>query len=103
MTDLLAVLLVGAGTYLIRCSMVVALGRVTLSETAERALGLIPPAVLGALVAQTLLLEGEGMRDLSTWHPAAVVAALVAWRTRSIGWTLVAGMAALWALEALLG
>lgn len=102
MSDLLAVVLVGVGTYLIRVSMVVALGRITLTARAERALSLIPPAVLGALVAQTLLLEGDGIRDLSTWHPAALAAALVAWRTRSIGWTLVAGMAVLWTLEALI-
>ena len=101
MSALAAVLAVGLGTYAIRVSMVVALGRLALNPRAERALELIPPAVLAALVAQTLLLDGESLRGLSSWQPAALAAAVVAWRTRSIGWTLAAGMAVIWAIQAL--
>lgn len=103
MTELLAVLVTGVGTYLTRLSMVLALGRITLGERAERALSLIPAAVLAALVAQTLVLDGDAMRELSSWHPAAAAAALVAWRTRSIGWALAAGMTVLWTIQALTG
>lgn len=103
MTALAAVIIVGVGTYLTRLSMVVALDRITLGDRAERALGLIPPAVLAALVAQTLVLDGDAVRSLSSWHPAAAAAALVAWRTRSIGWTLLTGMVVLWTIQALAG
>ncbi len=103
MTALIAVLITGLGTYLIRLSMVIALGRITLSHRAERALSLIPPAVLAALVAQTLVLDEDSLRTLSSWHPAALAAAVVAWRTRSIGWTLVTGMTVLWTIQAVAG
>ena len=98
MNALAQVLAVAVGTYLIRVSMIAALGRVTLGERTMRALGLIAPAVLSALVAQTLLLDGQEVRSFDQWHLAAIAAAGMALWTRSIGWALGAGMAALWAL-----
>ena len=101
MSALAQVVAVAVGTFLIRASMIAALGRVTLGERTLRALGLIAPAVLAALVAQTLLLEGRELRAPDEWHVAALIAAAVALRTRSMGWTLAVGMAALWLLLAL--
>ena len=60
------------------------------------------PAVLAGLVAQTLFLDHGEFRPFETWYLAAAVAAIVAWRTRSFGWTLLAGMGSVWLLEALL-
>ncbi len=57
----------------------------------EQALSLVAPAVLAGLVAQTLFLDHGDVRPFGTWYLAAAVAALVAWRTRSFGWTLAAG------------
>lgn len=98
MSALLYVLAVALGTYLIRISMIVALGRVTLTPRVRRALSLIAPSVLAALVAQLLLLDGQQLRGLDEWHVAALVAAGIAWWRRSITWTLGAGMGALWLL-----
>jgi branched-subunit amino acid transport protein len=101
-TDLLIVLAVAAGTFALRASMVTLLADATIPLRVEQALGLVAPAVLAGLVAQTLFLDHGDLRAPGTWHLAALVAAVVAWRTRSFGWTLAAGMGAVWTLEALL-
>ena len=98
MSALVQVIAVALGTYLIRVSMILALGRITLSERTRRALSLIAPAVLAALVAQTLLLDGSELRSFDQWHLAALAAAATAYWTRSIAWALGAGMASLWLL-----
>ena len=102
MTDeLLLVAVVAAGTLLMRASMVTLLAGTTIPVRVEQALGLLAPAVLAGLVAQTLFLQGGAVRPFGTWYVAAAVAALVAWRTRTFGWTLLAGMVSVWLLEAL--
>ena len=102
MTDeLLLVAVVAAGTLLMRASMVTLLAGTTIPVRVEQALGLLAPAVLAGLVAQTLFLEKGEVRPFGTWYVAAAVAALVAWRTRTFGWTLLAGMVSVWLLEAL--
>jgi branched-subunit amino acid transport protein len=99
--DLLIVLAVAAGTLAMRASMVTLLADVTIPPRAEQALSLVAPAVLAGLVAQTLFLEAGELRPFGTWYVAGAIAAVVAWRTRSFGWTLLAGMASVWLLEAL--
>ncbi len=99
--DLLIVILVAAGTLAMRASMVTLLGEVTIPLRVEQALSLVAPAVLAGLVAQTLFLDHGEFRPFGTWYLAAAVAALVAWRTRSFGWTLAAGMLSVWLFEAL--
>lgn len=77
----------------------------------ERALGLVPAAILAALVAPELVaVDGPitGVESLvaavTTVRTAAgVVAAVVAWRTGSMLATVVAGMATLWGLQFLVG
>ena len=66
-----------------------------LPENLERALGFIPPAAFAALVANDLL--NPGMFDAGIWPAAiplvaAVAAALVAAKTKSLLWTAVAGV-----------
>jgi branched-subunit amino acid transport protein len=99
--DLLLVLVVAAGTLTMRASMVTLLAGVTIPPRAGQALSLVAPAVLAGLVAQTLFLDHGDVRPFGTWYLAAAVAALVAWRTRSFGWTLATGMASVWLLEAI--
>jgi branched-subunit amino acid transport protein len=99
--DFVYVAVVALGTLAMRASMLTILAGVALPARFEQALGLVAPAVLAGLVAQTLFLEGGELRAFSSWYVAAGVAALVAWRTRSFGWTLVVGMGTVWALEAL--
>ena len=101
MSDLVLVLAVAAGTLAMRASMVTLLADVAIPVRVEQALGLVAPAVLAGLVGQTLFLDGGEIRALDSWYLAAAVAALVAWRTRSFGWTLLAGMGSVWLLGAL--
>jgi branched-subunit amino acid transport protein len=101
MTDLVMVGAIAAGTLALRASLVAFLGEVTIPTRLEQALRLVAPAILGGIVAQGLVVDGRGFRPLGTWHVAAVLAALVAWKTRSIGLTLGVGMSAVWILEAL--
>ena len=102
MSVLAIVLITGLGTYLIRVSGVAAIGATrALPPRVEQALRLVAPAVLAALVADSLFFEDSALRPLGAWYGAAVVAALVSWRFRSVGWTLVAGMVGVWVLTAL--
>jgi branched-subunit amino acid transport protein len=100
MSEIALVGMLAGGTLLMRASMVALLANVTLPDRLQEALKLVAPALLAGLIAQTLFLQAGEFRPIGTWHLAAVVAALVAWKTRSVGWTLVLGMGAVWILEA---
>ena len=102
MSPTMQIVLAGIGTYLFRASFVVLLSRVEqVPARVEEGLRMIPPAVLAAIVAQGIILDDGGLRGPSTWHVAAALAGLVAWRTRSVLWCLGAGMSTLWLLSAL--
>lgn len=95
------ILLAGAGTQLIRWSFVLAISSKTrLPDVAMRALRLIPSAVLSALLIPALVRPGGSFE--APWSNlrlmAALVAALVAWRTRNVVATIVVGMGVLWLL-----
>ncbi len=93
----------GVVTYAIRLSLILLFGRVALPPLLVRALRFVPAAVLSAIVFPELLLPG-GRFDLSPGNArllAGLLAGLVAWRTRSVVLAVAAGMAALWALQAL--
>ncbi len=84
--------------YSTRITLIALLGKVTLSPLLQRALQLTVPAVFMAIVLPNLLLT-SGMLDLALHNariPAAAVAALAAWRTRSMLWTIVSGMLVFW-------
>jgi len=90
------------GTWMIRLSFIALLGRqTTIPDLAERILGLIPAAVLAAIIAPALT-HASGSFDLGTERFfAGLVAAVVAWRTKNVLATIGAGMGVLWALQAL--
>jgi branched-subunit amino acid transport protein len=101
----LIVLAMGGLTYAIRAAPILLLGRMNLPAIVLRALRYVPPAVLSAIVFPELLLR-EGSLDLSLVNPrllAGLLAGLVAWRTRNVFLTLLAGMGALWGLTAAVG
>lgn len=84
-----------------RASFVVFGARLKLAPLIEQALRFAPAAALGAIVAPALVLE-HGHANLSFGNYrllAAVAAALVMWRTRSMILTIGAGMAALTVLR----
>lgn len=104
MSWLPALAVAGLVTFAIRLSFIALLGRVEVPPLLTRALRFVPAAVLSAIIVPELLVR-DGAPDLSPWNPrllAGLLAALVAWRTRSVVVTIGAGMLALWALQALL-
>jgi branched-subunit amino acid transport protein len=64
----------------------------------QEALRFVPAAVFAAIVVPQVLIR-EGAIDLAPDNPrllAALAALVIAWLTRSVTWTLVGGMVALW-------
>ena len=97
MTVWLTMLLVGLGTYGTRLSFVLLFGRREIPGGVRRALRFVPPAVLTAIIFPELLLP-EGTLDLSLGNDrliAGLFAALIAWRTKNVILTILAGMALL--------
>jgi branched-subunit amino acid transport protein len=99
-----AVVLAGVGTYAIRASFLFLFERLGgVPSRAQTALGMVPAAVLSALVVPAVLAPEETVVLLGNDRlVAAVVAALVAWYTESILATIVVGLVALVGLGLLL-
>jgi len=95
------ILVAGAGTYAMRASFLAFAHRlVAVPPWVQRVLRQIPPAALASIILPALVHHG-GSFDL--WNArvgAALLASVVAWRTRNVGLTLIVGMAALLLLQA---
>lgn len=91
----------GLLTYSCRFAFIGLIGDREFPELLKRALRFIPPAVLAAIIFPPILAPDQSLAvspsNLRLY--AAAVAALVAWRTRNILATIVAGMAVLWLLD----
>jgi branched-subunit amino acid transport protein len=99
----LAIFGAGAVTFALRLSFIVLLERIRIPPTFRRALRFVPAAVLTAVVIPLLFYE-DGVLEVSLGNErllAGLVAALIAWRTRSVLLTLGGGMAMLWTLQAI--
>lgn len=99
----LLILAAGLLTYLIRLSFILLLNRFYLPNWFRRSLRFVPVAVLSAILMPEVLTR-NGALDISLLNPqlyAAAAAALVAWRTRNILLTILAGMSVLSILQAL--
>lgn len=96
---LIATVVVGIGTYLMRSSFILALADRDFPPVVREALRYVAPSVMAALVV-SLALGGSASAG---WVEVAalLVGGLVGWRTRSLPWVLVAGMVTLWLLRAL--
>jgi branched-subunit amino acid transport protein len=108
MNDLLAIWLmlfgIGAATYAMRLSFLVAITPERLPAWLQRALRFVPVAALTAIVVPALLGQ-QAAFDYAPEAPrllAGVLAVLVAWRTRNVLLTIIIGMGVLWAAQALL-
>ena len=100
----LTIIGMGVITYAIRVSLFLLPEGAHLPDRLLRALRYVPAAVLSAIIAPELLMPG-GAFDLSLGNErllAGLVAILVAWRTRNVLLTVIAGMGALWLLQALI-
>ena len=101
----LVMFLGGALTFGMRLSFIYLFGRFEIPALVQRALRFVPPAVLSAIIAPALFMPDNTL-DLSLSNArllAGIVAILVAWRTKSRLWTILAGMLALLVLMAVAG
>lgn len=60
----------------------------------------VPPAILAALVAPAALAP-QGRLEVGTHTWAVLAGVIFAWRTRSVLWTILGGIAAFWLLKML--
>jgi branched-subunit amino acid transport protein len=93
----LALIAIGLITYATRLSFILLFGRMDVPVQLQRALRYVPVTVLSAIIFSELLVR-EGAVDLSPGNArllAGLLAALVAWRTKNVLLTIIAGMAAL--------
>lgn len=105
MTDIAIIVTIGVGTYLLRLSFIGILGNRTMPDWAMVPLQYVAPGVLAALVAPAVLLRDNSIDLSPVTNPralAALIALLIAWKTKSVAAVIVAGMAVVWLLQALL-
>jgi branched-subunit amino acid transport protein len=105
MSTLAVIVAIGVGTYLMRLSFIGILGTKAVPVWAEAPLRYVAPAVFAALVFPAVLLPDGTLEVTPSANPrllAAVLAALAAWLTKSVGAAIVVGLGALWILQALL-
>jgi len=101
MNPWLIILIVGLATYVIRLSFIGILGKVGVPAYIERPLRFVAPAVLAA-IAIPAFVAPAGTIDIGFDNlrlVAGLIAIAVAWKTRSMGPTIVAGMVSLWLLD----
>jgi branched-subunit amino acid transport protein len=95
----IVILVVAVLNYLSRLSFIALFARVEMGPFVARALRYVPAAMLTAIVVPAVVFTAPATLAFSYTNPklvAALVAALVAWRTKSATATMVTGMAALW-------
>jgi branched chain amino acid efflux pump len=99
----LIMIALAVGTFLIKISFIMLLSNREVHPLITRALRFVPAAVLSALVVPQILTRDNSLR-ISLANPqlvAGVVAGVIAWRTRNVLLTILAGMVVLWILQAL--
>lgn len=97
----LVMLLGGLLTFAIRFVLIYLFGRFEIPETMRKALHYVPPAVLSAIIFPELLIR-DGVLSLSLDNYrmlAGLVAIFVAWFSRNILITILAGMVTLFLLQ----
>ena len=97
----LTMLVVGILTYATRLSFILIFGQREVPPRVRQALRFVPPAVLTAIIFPELLIR-EGEIDLSLgneWLLAGIAAAIVAWFSKNVVATILAGMVALILIE----
>ncbi|MFS0826998.1 AzlD domain-containing protein [Pseudomonas phoenicis] len=89
---------IGTGTFALRLSFVELRGWLRLPPGLRRALAYVPAGVLAALVLPAVVFQGKPAHFdwANPQLPAALIAGVVAWTTRSTLLTLASGMSALW-------
>jgi len=97
-------ILAGLLTFLMRLSFILLIGRREIPVLLNRTLRFIPPAVLSAIVFPELFLS-NGEVNISIDNArliAGIIAIVIAWKTKSVVWTILSGMFSLWLIQSLL-
>jgi len=95
------IVLVGALNYASRLSFIAFFSRRSIPSLLARALRFVPAAMLTALIVPMVIVPGGTFEPVGPRTFAALVAAGVAFRTRSTLATLAAGMLTLWLVQAI--
>ncbi|MCP1675949.1 branched-subunit amino acid transport protein [Natronocella acetinitrilica] len=95
------VVVIGVVTFALRLSGILVLGSREMPPLLERALRYVPAAVLAAIVVPAIIHGGpdQGFHAGNSRLFAGLLAAVVAWTTRSVLATLGVGMGSLWLLD----
>lgn len=97
----LIMLSLGLLTFATRLSFILMLDRLSLPRNLQRALHFVPIAVLSAIIAPELVYSNNVLAPFPA-NPrllAGLVATLVAFKTKSVIWTISAGMLVFWLLR----
>jgi len=101
MSELIAVLVVGMGSYLFRSFFILALAHRHIPDQVLIALRFVAPAVMASLIV-ALMTDSEGNVAIGVPEATALlVGGMVAQRTRNHIWTLLSGMTVYWVMQAL--
>jgi len=101
----LVILLAGLLTFATRFSFIILLDHIKVPDWFQRGLRYVPVAVLSAIILPELATH-NAILYLSLRNPqfyAGALAVLVAWRTKNVLLTILAGMIALLVFQAVLG
>ncbi len=104
MTAWMIILGTGFITLLTRVSFIYFHGKAKLPSWFHKSLYFVPAAVLAAIVLPGIFVQ-QGVMNISVSNPrlwAALIAAVVAWKTKNAIATMIAGMGTLWLLQSLL-
>ncbi len=95
------ILLAALGTFTLRASFILLLGKKKMPLWFEQGLKFVPVAVLTALILPSFLLK-NGQIAISIGNErflAGIVAVIAAIATKNMLWTIAAGMGTLWILQ----
>lgn len=105
LNEVVLILGMAAVTFGVRYPVLALIGRMNLPPAVLRALKYVPAAVLTAIVFPAVLLRDGALalRVDNAYLVGAVIAVIVAWRTRSLLWTILIGMVVFLLWRALTG
>lgn len=95
MNEFILILGMALVTIAVRYPVLVLVGKIPLPDRVFRALRYVPPVVLAAIIAPAVLMPDGQTLELTpgnSYLVAAVIAALIAWRTKNLLLTIVIGM-----------
>ena len=99
------IFIAGLLTFATRLSFIFLLDRIKVPDWCRRGLRFVPVAVLSAIILPELT-SPNGKLNISWQNPqllAGIIAILIAWRTKNVILTIVAGIAALFIFQFLFG